>query len=120
MRDFLAWKKINFAVAFKIKNNEDLTNSPEKKGYFITRIFHGFFKKLSEQLFTEHLYVAASGLLKWQVKMTEIIFKGVSVAKNCLRPVSAPLRESGLFETTSFPLKLFTSNYYFILYYYNQ
>ena len=56
-----------------------------------------FVKSYQNACFTKYLYVSATALLKWQVKMTDIIFKG-------LRPESAPLRESDLLETTCFSL----------------
>ena len=76
-----------------------------KKNLFHPRDFLWILLKLPEYLFYRTpLRVAASGLLKWQVKITEIIFKELLVARNCLRPESAPLRESDLLETTSFSL----------------
>ena len=55
--------------SWNMKNSEGLKSTPERKNNnFSTGIFHRFcLKNLNFYCFTEQLYVAASGLLKWQV-----------------------------------------------------
>ena len=51
-----------------MKNNGGLKSAPEKRKLIPSKgFFMDFVKNYQNTWFTEHLYVAASGLLKWQV-----------------------------------------------------